>query len=123
MLFHPAGENTSDDDLIITFYFHGPATQYPGNDALQLDQIVSTQWPSFKIKTVIVDLTQSVNSKKKLDFWSLVFILGLSGLGKNQPWRSGNLDSVLSASTTQPTILCHLIRPMSTRRKIILSLV
>ena len=37
MFFHPAGKNTSDNDLIIAFYFHGPATQYPGNDAFQLD--------------------------------------------------------------------------------------
>lgn len=37
VLLHAAGENTSDNDLIIAFDFHSPATQYPGNNALQLD--------------------------------------------------------------------------------------
>jgi hypothetical protein len=37
MLFHPAGKDASDNDLIIAFYLHSPTTQYPGNDALQLD--------------------------------------------------------------------------------------
>ena len=37
VLFHAAGKNTSDNDLIIAFYFHGPATQYPGDNAFQLD--------------------------------------------------------------------------------------
>jgi hypothetical protein len=37
VFFHSAGKNTSYNDLIIAFYFHRPATQYPGNDAFQLD--------------------------------------------------------------------------------------
>lgn len=52
VLFHPTGKNTSDRDLIVAFYFHGSATQYPGDDAFQLDQIISTQWCSFLIISV-----------------------------------------------------------------------
>ena len=37
VLFHPPGEHTPDDDLIIAFYFHGPTAQYTGDCALQLD--------------------------------------------------------------------------------------
>lgn len=53
MLFHSAGQDTSYCYIIITPYFHSPATKDLCYNTFQLDKIVSTQFISLLISTLI----------------------------------------------------------------------
>lgn len=69
VFFHTSGKDPPDGNVVFTLNFHGPASQDPGDGALQLNQIISTQNSPFKtwfIETLTASCSSSVHLKNQV---------------------------------------------------------